>query len=87
MTPTYLDKDAYNQLIETLLTVPELLKVKPSPWSGKITAREISVALGTKANIWPTQDQPESSCAPNRGLPLVSRISTLDAMNITDPLN
>ena len=69
MMPTYLDKDAYNQLIETLLTVPELLKVKPSPWSGKITAREIGVALGTKANIWPTRNQPKASCAPNGGLP------------------
>lgn len=57
MARTYLNKDAYSHLIETLLTVPALLKVKPSPWSGTITAHEISAALGSKADIWPACDR------------------------------
>ena len=51
--PTYLSTDEYNQLVAALLFARPLLAVEPSPFTGAVTADEIKIALGEKANVWP----------------------------------
>jgi hypothetical protein len=53
MAEKYLSMTEYNALVATLLTVPELLSVEPSVWTGTVTEDEIKIALGERCDIWP----------------------------------
>lgn len=52
--PRYLPDADYDRLVLTVIAglVPSF-KIEPSPWSGRIEADDVKIALGEQFDIWP----------------------------------